>query len=93
MKRFWNFKYSFNDDIFYCFWLHNCFGYFFLNLGNKFPNLLVTLLRASLLHNVHEIDDFISFNETWAILIFLCGIVASKTNYEIGFKLRLIIIK
>jgi len=92
MKRFWNFKFSHNEYIFDClasqlFWL------LFSKFGQLISNHLVTLLRASLLHNVHKIDDFISFNETWAILIFLCGFVASKTNYEIGFKLRLIIIK
>ncbi len=38
-----NFKLSFDEDILTFFCFGNCFGYFFQNLGEFFPKLLVTL--------------------------------------------------
>jgi hypothetical protein len=63
--------------IFFIACLLNYFGYFFLNLGD-FLKSSGHPAGASLLYNAYKIDDFISFNETWAILIFCVGLRPQK---------------
>jgi hypothetical protein len=52
MQMFCTFKFSFGGDVLAFFWFGDCFGYFFQNLGDFFPNLLVTLILTRVANNM-----------------------------------------